>query len=251
MTDKQSIGWKILAVAAALAALALPAGAVGFTEDFQVEKCTWSSRGARDGYFPLLPGWRLVLEGEEEDDEGELVEIRSENTVLRERQRIRFQTPGGDPVNVVTRVYEEREYEDGELVEVSRNFLAICQETGDVFYFGEDVEDYEDGELVGSEGQWRAGVDGAQPGILFPGRFLLGSKYFQEIAPGVALDRARNVAMGLDVPTEAGNFSDCVGVEDSNALDPEADPDLKVYCPGVGNVMDEVLVLVEMERVSK
>jgi hypothetical protein len=154
-------------------------------------------------------------------------------------------------VRLKARVIEERESEDGELVEVSRNFFAVCRETGDVFYFGEDVDDYEDDEIVGHEGAWRAGVDGAQPGIIMPGRFLLGAKYFQEVAPGIALDRGRNIAMGVSIDTPAGSFEDCVGVMDSSALDPDAEGDLKIYCHGVGIVMDEVLVLVERGIVNR
>ena len=56
---------------------------------------------------------------------------------------------------IETRVVEEREYEDGKLVEISLNFFAMANETGDVFYFGEDVDDYADGEVVGHGGQWR------------------------------------------------------------------------------------------------
>jgi hypothetical protein len=221
-----------------------------FTTDFRPEECTWRSRGTQNPYFSLRPGYQLVIEGEEEDD-GETVLIRAEITVLRETQRITFQAPSGAMVSLRTRVVEERESEDGELVEVSRNFFAICRETGDVFYFGEDVDDYEDGEIVSHEGEWRAGVDGAQPGIIMPGRFLLGSKYFQEIAPDVAMDRGRNVDMGIEIETPAGTFDGCVAVLDSTALDPEADGDLKIYCPGIGIVMDEVLVLVERGIVSR
>jgi hypothetical protein len=215
-----------------------------FTTDFRPEECTWRSRGTQNPYFSLKPGYQLVLVGEE-DDEGELVEIEAIVTVLRQTQRITFQAPSGDMVSLKTRVVEERESEDGELVEVSRNFFAICRETGDVFYFGEDVDDYDDGEIVGHEGAWRAGVDGAQPGIIMPGRFLLGSKYFQEIAPGVAMDRGRNVGMGIEIDTPAGTFDGCVAVLDSTALDPDAEGDLKIYCHGIGIVMDEVLELVE------
>lgn len=224
----------------------VPAGADAqeFTEDFQVQNCTWKHRGGQNQYFPLKPGRTTVIEGEE-DDEGELITLRVEITTLREKQRIRFISRSGDEVRLRARVWEEREFEDGELVEVSRNFVAICRETGDVFYFGEDVDDYEDGELVGHEGEWRAGVDGAQPGILFPGRFLLGSRYMQEVAPGVALDRAENVEMGIDISTPGGDFTGCVGVLDSTAFEPDAPGDPKVYCPGVGLVMDEVLVLIE------
>ena len=244
-SDWSRAGWKCaLLIAAAVALLSLPAAAQEYTEDFRVEECTWKHRGGQNVFFPLRPGRQSILEGDEEDD-GEIVTIRVEINTLREKQRISFEAPNGDRVALRARVWEEREFEDGELVEVSRNFLAICRETGDIFYFGEDVEVYEDGELAGNPGEWRAGVDGAQPGILFPGRFLLGSRYMQEIAPGVALDRAENVAMALDVPTSAGNFSGCVGVLDSDGLEPDAPGDPKVYCPKVGLVMDENIVLIE------
>ena len=234
----------VVVLIVALSLLLTPSQAQEFTEDFQVQNCTWKHRGGQNPLFPLKPGTQLIIEGEEEDD-GEVVTIRVEINTLKEKQTIRFEAPSGDHVALRARVWEEREFEDGELIEVSRNFLAICRETGDIFYFGEDVEVYEDGELVGHPGEWRAGVDGAQPGILFPGRFLLGSRYMQEVAPGVALDRAENVAMGLDVPTPAGNFSGCVGVLDSNGLEPDAPGDPKVYCPKVGLVMDEDIVLIE------
>ena len=83
------------------------------------------------------------------------------------------------------------------------------------------------------------------------GRFLLGAKYFQEIAPGIAMDRGRNIDMGLEIETPAGTFDGCVAVLDSSALDPDAGGDLKIYCHDVGIVMDEVLLLVERGIVRK
>ncbi len=236
----------VLGAAVILALFAGPAPAQ-FTTEFRPEDCTWRSRGNQNRYFPLKPGHQNILVGEEEDD-GELIEIRAEITVLRKTRKISFTSPDGAAVTLRARVLEEREFEDDELVEISKNFVAICRETGDVFYFGEDVDDYEDGEIVDHEGAWLAGVDGAQPGILFPGRFLLGARYFQEVAPGVALDRGRNVDMGLTVETDAGTFEDCVAVLDSSAFEPDAGGDLKLYCPRVGIVLDEILELVELNR---
>ena len=48
--------------------------------------------------------------------------------------------------------------------------VTFTYETSDgtVCYFGEDVEFFEDGELVNRGGSWRAGVDGALPGIIMP-----------------------------------------------------------------------------------
>src|SRR5262245_6221396 len=127
----------------------------GFTTDLGVEDCKFTATG-RNPYFILQPGYQLVLAGE--DDEG--VSVRVEITVLNQIEMIRRDDLG----KVKTRVVEEREFEDDELVEVSRNFFAICKRTNDVFYFGEDVDIYEDGEIVSHESAWRAGEDGAQPG---------------------------------------------------------------------------------------
>lgn len=93
---------------------------------------------------------------------------------------------------------------------------------------------------------WRAGVDGAQPGIIMPGTFLLGSKYYQEVAPRVALDRARHVEDGITFPTEAGTFTDCVFIKESSPLEP-GHFSFKIYCPDVGLAFDDPIELVESE----
>ena len=229
-----------IAALAALVALVAPATALAhdppFTEDFDRERCTFVAF-SNNPYHPLWPGLVLLLEGEEEDD-GETVELEVQISVLADTEMVD---------GVRTRVYEERESEDGELVEVSRNFLAECRETGDVWYFGEDVDDYEDGMLVGHGGAWRAGVDGAEPGILFPGTPLIGARYFQEMAPGVAEDRAEVIDVGAELTVPFGTFDDVVETEDSDALDPESEPDPKFYARGLGLVKDEELELTEVE----
>ena len=229
-----------LIVAIGFVALAVggPAGAddLEFTTDFPLDTCKFKASG-RNPYFSLKPGYQLLLEGL---DEGEIVTLQI--TVLSKKKTIRFDY-NGEEVKVKTRVVEEREWADGELIEVSRNFFARCKRTNDIYYFGEDVDIYEDGEIVSHEGAWRAGVDGALPGLIMPGSFLLGSRYFQEFAPDIALDRAENVEMGLTMKTLAGTFEDCVVVFEDSALEPDADSE-KIYCPGVGLVLDDELELI-------
>jgi hypothetical protein len=207
-----------------------------FTTDFPLDTCKFKASG-RNPYFSLKPGYQLLLEGLDEDEF-----ITLQITVLPEKETIRFEY-NGERIKVKTRVVEEREWADGELIEVSRNFFARCKRTNDIYYFGEDVDIYEDGEIVSHDGAWRAGVDGALPGLIMPGTFLLGSRYFQEIAPGVALDRAEHVEMGVTVETFASTFEDCVVVFEDSALEPDADSE-KIYCPGVGLVQDDELLLV-------
>lgn len=235
---KRTIGTAIFA--AALFAWPAQGQEPPFTDGFRIEDCELEADG-RNAWFSLIPGDQLVLSGEE-DGEELVVQI----TVLQQKRTIRFTTESGKQLRVKTRVVEEREWVDDELVEVSRNYFAICDQTGDVFYFGEAVDDYEDGEIVGHDGAWLAGVGGAQPGILIPGRYLLGARYFQEIAPGVAMDRGENTAMGLTVTTPAGTFHDCVEVIETSPLEPGHES-LKRYCPGIGLVQDDEILLEEFD----
>jgi hypothetical protein len=94
---------------------------------------------------------------------------------------------------VETSVIEERETEGGNLVEVSINYFAICRSSNNAIYFGEDVDMYEDGKIVSHEEAWLAGVNDVKPGMIMPGKAEVGLKYYQEIAPGLAEDRAEIV----------------------------------------------------------
>jgi len=210
-----------------------------YTDSFPIGACsslvTSTADGAHNEYFPLEINRVWELSNQACFDAGKCDELEEVTiTILDQTEMVD---------GVQTRVLEERERVDGNLEEVSRNFFVECLDTGDVYYFGEDVED---GNGTPLPDGWRAGMNGAFPGLIFPGgAFLLGARYYQEVAPGVALDRGEDGAMDLDVSVPAGSFSDCVLVLDTNEIeDPKGKrPDEKVYCPGIGIVMDEELVL--------
>ncbi len=107
------------------------------------------------------------------------------------------------------------------------------------------MDNYDDGEIENHDGAWLAGQGDNQPGLIMPGTFLLGAKYYTEIAPEEALDQAEHTEMGLTVTTPAGAFDRCVMVRETSGLDPE-DLSIKYYCPGVGMVKDDALELVEI-----
>ena len=243
-------GWRRLALISIclvtmMTGFALPTNGAGaqeeepeFTAEFRVEDCRFRPRG-ENPYFILQPGYQLILEGE---DEGETVRV--EITVRNKTEKIELPDIG----EVRTRVVEEVETKDGELTEISRNFYAICDQTNDVYYFGEEVDIYNEDGTITHEGAWRAGEpdeDGvAEPGIIMPGTFLLGSRYYQELAEGVALDRAENTEMGLEVTVPAGTLNDCVQVIETTPLEPGAESE-KVYCPEVGLAMDGEIGLIQ------
>lgn len=225
----------ILVVAASLAAtpaLAETGDEEGFEDDFPLDGLTLVAKG-KNRYWSLNPGSYVVL-GALEPGGGEFVII----SALDETETVD---------GIETRVIEEREYEDGRLAEISRNFFAMDRKTRDVYYFGEDVDDYHDGKLVGHGGEWRAGQDGARPGLYMPGKPEVGRRYYMEIKPGVAMDRAEIYQTDATVETPAGTFDECLIVTETSPLE-EGDESYKRYAPGVGMIYDDGLELYHYGR---
>lgn len=228
----------LLALCLAVPAVAQDEEEGVFTSDFHLGDCRVFLPNGGNDFWTLQPGVFTRFEGE---DDGELIEL--EITVTRGVRPIVF-FDGDRSLLAIARIIEEREWEGGELVEVSRNYYARCRDCNDIFYFGEQVDIYEDGEIVSHDGEWLAGVDGAQPGLIMPGRWLLGSRYYQEIASN-AQDRAEHVEMGFDYTTEAGDtFTDCARIIETTPLEPGAESE-KIYARGIGLIYDDGVELVE------
>jgi len=200
----------------------------GWADRFDVDKKDFVSAGAND-FFRLEPGHVLALEKGKE---------RLVITVLGETRLVD---------GVETRIVEERESKDGKLVEVSRNFFAFNTADRGVYYFGEEVDIYKNGKIVRHEGAWESGKNGARFGLMVPGRPAVGARFYQEIAPGVAMDRARIVSLDASIRTPAGEFTGCLELVETTPLEPLA-RDTKIYAPGIGLVRDGSLLLVEHGR---
>ncbi|MCI0632146.1 MAG: hypothetical protein L0Y44_15995 [Phycisphaerales bacterium] len=212
-----------------------------FTSDFGIHCNDTLLATGGNQYFSLTPGTTVLLEGE---DDGEPTQV--EFAVLPKIRWISFEAEGGT-MKVKTRVVRERAWINGVLAEVSMNYFAYCPKSGNVYYFGEKVNHYENGQIVDHNGSWLAGKNGAQPGLIVPGHFLLGSRYYHANAPDIAMDRGENVQMGLTVETPAGVFEDCIAVLETTPLEPDEEV-LKVYAPGVGLIMDGQLQLIDYQN---
>lgn len=213
----------ILALGACFGRSATADDLADWTNDFLAEKDALTSTG-RNAYFILEPGYQLVLEKDKE---------RLVITVLNETKKVD---------GVETRVVEERETDDGQVIEISRNYFAISKRTGNVYYFGEDVDIYKNGKVASHDGSWLSGVDGARFGLMMPAVPLLGARYQQEVAPKVAMDRAEIVSASETFKTPAGEFKNCVKTKETTPLEPDVGQ--KHYAPGVGLVQDSGLKLV-------
>jgi hypothetical protein len=178
-------------------------------------------------YFPMEVGDQWAYEGEEDG-----VPVSLLITVLGETRVID---------EVTTRVIEEREWEDGELLEVSWNYFAQAGD-GTICYFGEDVDIYEE-EGISHEGAWCAedpdNPDFA-PGIFMPADPEPGMKYPMEFAPGVAQDEGQIVGNGpFDV---LGTTYETIRVRESSPLD--VGFGYKIFGAGFGLIVDGPLEVV-------
>lgn len=205
-----------------------------WTERFDVSTCVWSSIGRND-FFVLEPGYQQVLEGLEDHEPARL-----EITVLDETKQTG---------NIETRIVEEPEIQNGEVIEVSKNYFAICTPSNDVFYFGEEVDLYNDGELTGHEAGWIAQTGDAKAGLFMPYRPLIGARFYQEIAPKVAMDRVEIQTDNSSLKTPAGDFHDCLTIEETTPLEPDS-KEYKIYAKGVGIIKDGTLVLTKYGHLS-
>jgi hypothetical protein len=201
------------------------AGDKSWMSEFRVDKSDLTTTG-RNPYFILEPGYSLVLEKGTE---------RLRVTVLDETRMID---------GVETRIVEERETKNDQLVEISRNYFSISRRTNDVYYFGEDVDIYEAGRIVSHEGAWQAGTNGARFGLMMPGSPVKGQRFYQEFAPKVAMDRAEVVSLNGKLKTPAGTFGRVLKIVETTPLEPGA-REAKYYAAEVGLLQDGDLKLVK------
>jgi len=184
-------------------------------------------------YWPLTLGTTLIYEGETEDGpERIVVEVIDDTKVI---------------LGVTCTVVRDRVFLDGELIEDTLDWYAQDTE-GNVWYFGEDSKEIEDGQVVDTAGSWEAGVAGATPGIIMKGDPEVGDQYRQEFFAGEAEDMAKILSLNESVTVAAGSFDNCWQIMEWSALEPEVVAH-KFYAPGVGSIL-EIHVEGDLERVE-
>jgi hypothetical protein len=126
--------------------------------------------------------------------------------------------------------------ENGEPVEDTRDWYA--QDVyGNVWYFGEVAQNFEDGVLTNLDGSWTAGVDQAKPGIVMEAAPQVGDVYRQEYLLGEAEDMGEVLDLyGSETAPAASCSGNCVVIRDFTPLEPDAN-EHKYYVPGIGNIV--------------
>ncbi len=179
-------------------------------------------KGVTNPFFPLVPGTTKVFE--KVSDEGtERIEV----TTTHDTKLI---------LGVQCLIVQDTVTLDGELIEDTEDYFAQDR-FGNVWYFGELVMNFEDGELSDLGGSWRAGVDGARPGLIMKAAPAVGNVYRQEFLASEAEDAARVTALGRTVNVPFGVLKGCVETLDFTPLEP-SHLERKFFAPGVGLALE-------------
>ncbi|MGH8968682.1 MAG: hypothetical protein ACRDV1_01895 [Actinomycetes bacterium] len=177
-------------------------------------------------WFPIsdLGGYDLV--GTEEGKP-----YRADIVLLERTKSIEW--AGGTTKVAVAR---HRAYLDGELTEVAYDYFAQGDDGG-VWYFGEAVDNYENGKVDNHEGAWLAGRDGALPGLLIPGKPRVGQVFWSEDFPSAGIvERDEVTRLDARVRTPAGTRADGMLVR---AKQDDGTMEEKIYVPGLGVVFED------------
>jgi hypothetical protein len=215
-------------------------------EDFVEDPTTITASNA-NRYFPLVPGYVWVYEGETEEGT-ETITVTVENYT----KEIEYPAESGN--TFVCAVVHDVVELDGDVIEDTFDWYAQDKD-GNVWYFGEISLELEDGELVSIDGSWKSGVEGAKPGIIMyaspdPENENQQNPYRQEFFLGDAED-VGEVKELLDDPVDVpdiGTFPSGVIIEDSTPLEPDVSED-KYFAEGLGlykeinNETDEEVLL--------
>jgi hypothetical protein len=182
-------------------------------------------------WFPLTPGAVYVYDGVKDGKPSRDV-VHVTNRVV---------TIAGAPCISVS----DRLYLAGRLEERTTDWYTQDR-AGNVWYFGEATAELDrQGRVRNTEGSWRAGVDGAQPGIFMPAHPRVGQTGRQEYYRGQAEDHFRVVA----------RFgANALLTEEWTPLEPGV-LDHKLYVRGIGTTVertvkggDELNELVSLSR---
>jgi hypothetical protein len=173
-------------------------------------------------FFPLVPGTRMIYEGDTADGRQ-----RTVTEVTRDTRKL---------MGVNTVVVHDTVTLDGKPHEETFDWYAQDRE-GNVWYFGEDTKKVE-GSTVDTSGSFEAGVHGALPGIIMKAHPTVGERYRQEFAKGIAEDTGEILSTTgtADVPF-GGSYRDLLVTKDVNPLDSGAAIENKYFAHGVGFIL--------------
>jgi len=172
-------------------------------------------------FFPLVPGTTFIYEGQ--TSEGLMRDVFAVTHVTRVIDGV-----------TCTEVHDSV-FTDGVLTEDTLDWFAQDKD-GNVWYFGENTAELEDGLISTIDGTFMAGVEGDKPGIIMKAQPAVGDFYRQEFSLANAEDEAETLGLNASVTVPYGSFQHCLRSGETTPLEPDA-LETKFYASGVGNVL--------------
>ena len=216
----------VAAVAAIAGALALAAPALSAPSCPKPPALPETFVGQVDNpYLPLKPRTTLTYKGKLDGQPAtDVVSVTNRTKVI---------------LGVTTTVVRDQVFIKRELVEDTDDWFAQDAE-GNVWYFGEDTKELENGEVVSTEGSWEAGVNNARAGIFMPAVPKVGQVFKQEDAKKVAEDCSTIVDLNASVKTPFVSSDEALKTEEFSLLEPGV-LDNKYYVRGIGLVREQTI----------
>jgi hypothetical protein len=134
-----------------------------------------------------------------------------------------------DGRQVPTRIHQYVAYSGGRILEVALDWYAQADD-GSVWYFGEDVFNYEDGAVADTHGTWLAGRDGP-PGMIMPASPSPGQVYRPENIPELVFEEVTVTSAGERVPGPRGMVDGALVIRE---LHMDGATEEKTFAPGYG-----------------
>jgi hypothetical protein len=173
-------------------------------------------------YWPMKPGTKWVYRGTEGGEP-----VRIEVTVTDKKKVVE-----GIPARVVLDQVKDAQ---GDLIESTYDWYGQ-DAAGAIWYLGEDTKEYENGNVVSTTGSWENGIDGAEAGVIMPGKPSLGLAYRQEYHKGDAEDAGKIIGLSETATVPFGRYENALETEDTTRLEPNV-VEHKYYVKGVGPVL--------------
>ena len=219
MRSRVAFGLFLAAIAVSVAVAEVPTGTPTFTNPLDIDNT----------YHPFVKYRLRVYESQQGHSDEIAIDVFTDETRT-------FKVDGKD---VETACQLEIAIEEGEIVEISKNYFAQADD-GTVYYFGETVDNFEDGVIVDHDGSWLVGGpqagDPAEtatadvPAVFMPANPEVGDVWKPEDIPDEDIEEfvtAKQFQKKLQTPYE--KIDDVLEVE-------EETPDIesKWYGAGIG-----------------
>ena len=173
-------------------------------------------------YFPFEPGTTFIYKGTKDGQpSSDKFQVTNKVKVIQ---------------GITTRVIHDSAFIKGKLSEDTDDWFAQ-DDKGNVWYFGEFTTEIATGS---HEGSWQSGVKGAKAGIIMEAQPKVGDTYNEELAKGVAEDKATVLSLNEKVRVPFGSFTHVLKTKNTTPLEP-AIVENKFYAPDVGLIKEAMV----------